>query len=287
MTATIAAFGNEKGGAGKTTTAVAVAHEVVARGGRALLVETDGQRNASQWLTGRDFNDWFDATLANVLDINLAPNMRASIPDATVPTSRAGLDVVPAASTRRMDEVNNSLNMRKSGTLALTRALRAVTEDYDYILIDCAPSTTALNINAYVAAIDGIVLVASPQQASHSGAISLISAIRDLNDEDYEDNLIESLGRPIPFAGIVVNNYDGRKRAHKEFRRDLGELADDLGRPLIGPPIPALSLMELVPPAGMGLDEVNDPRAEEIRVTLGHILDALAPATTTKGDDHA
>lgn len=279
MTAKIIATANEKGGAGKTTTAVTCAHEAVARGHRALIIELDGQRNASQWLTGRDFNDWFDLTMANVMDTKLALSMRARLEDIIVPTDRPGLDVAPAADTSRMDEVNHTIAGRADGPISLQKLLTTVAGNYDYIFIDCAPSTTPLNIAGYVAAETGILVVAAPQQAAHAGAISLLTALRKLTDPDNEQHIRTIIGRDIPIVGIVLNNYNAHKLAHQEFRRDFNDLADAFDIPVIGDPIPALSLMELVPPSGHGLDEVtgarDGSRADEIRATFAAILAAL------------
>lgn len=280
MTARIIATANEKGGAGKTTTAVMSAHEAVARGQRALIVELDGQRNASQWLTGRDFTDWFEWTMASVLDTKLSVSMRARLSDIIVPSIRDGLDVAPAADNRRMDQVNHTVRGRGDGALAVRAAIRDVREQYDLIIVDCAPTTTPLNVAGYVAAEAGILVVAEPKQASHAGAISLLTAIDDLNDPKADENLTEVVGRDIPIAGIVLNNYNPHKVSHREFRRDLEELAESFEAPLIGPPVPALSLMELVPPAGIGLDQVtgarDHARAEEIRASYAAILETIA-----------
>lgn len=279
MAATVAAFASGKGGPGKTTTLVGCAHEAAAQGKKVLVVEIDGQRNASQWLTGGNFNDWFYPTLAEVLDTNLPLGHRAHLADAIVPSLREGIDLVPADGLRRMEKVNNVVAGRKNGQFALQRALKPVLDKYDYIFLDCIATANAINIAAFVASTAGIVLVAAPQQPSHSGAISLVMTIQQYNDPEEEDNLIDTLGREIEFACIVVNNYDGRKSAHKEYRRDLGDLADALHVPLIGPPVPALSLMELVPQSGVGLDQVEGrrdrERAAEIRPTYARILDTL------------
>ena len=95
----VVAVVNLKGGTGKTTTTIGLAHEAVTRGQHVLVIDIDGQRNASGWLTGTSRDDWYPLTVADVLDTNRGVGLHAH--DAQV--DRVERDLGEDAGQKRVD----------------------------------------------------------------------------------------------------------------------------------------------------------------------------------------
>lgn len=276
----IAAFANLKGGVGKTTLVLHVAHEAASRGLKVLVIDMDGQCNASEWLTGRSDTDWYTRTLADVLDLDTPKDQRASLADVRVPTRREGIDLIPAAPVGEMTAVNSALEGATLREMVLTKALRKIAAEYDVILIDCPPAINMLTINAHVAAASGIVLVASPTQGAYRGVREMVKEIDLANDPD--DGLGEILPDEIQFAGIVVNDVDRRINQHTEYVERLERLAAQIDVPLLGHPIPHLSFIPAAAVACLGMDQLSDSRAAYVREQIGAVLDTITKGVTQR-----
>lgn len=274
MTA-IAAFANLKGGVGKTTLVLHVAHEAASRGLKVLVIDIDGQCNASEWLAGFTDTTRPELSIADVLDLDTPKAQRASLEDVRIATRREGIDLIPAAPVGEMAAINSALEGATLRELVLTKALRKIAGDYDLILIDCPPAINVLTINAHVAATNGIVLVASPTQGAYRGIREMVKEIDLANDPD--DGLGEILPDEIGFAGIVVNDVDRRVNQHNEYVDRLSRLAEQINVPILGDPIPHLAFIPAAAVAGLGLDQISDTRATYIREQVAAILDSLIP----------
>src|SRR5688572_3611830 len=140
MSARIVTFVNQKGGVGKTTTAVSLAAALARRGQRVLLVDLDPQANATSAL-GIDSNDRlgiYDALLDEVP----VDQCVTTVPLETV-------DVIPASAALAGAEVELVPVMARERRLATT--IQPLRNSYDWILVDCPPSLGLLTINAMTA----------------------------------------------------------------------------------------------------------------------------------------
>src|SRR6187399_18467 len=149
----IVAVANQKGGVGKTTTAINLAASVASRGYRVLLVDFDPQGNASSGVGyPRDRVELtvYDALLGEV-----------AMEDVVRPTDITTLFVAPATTDLVGAEIELIGHERRERYLA--NALAPIASGYDYVIVDCPPSLGLLTINALVAA-DGVIV---PMQAEY------------------------------------------------------------------------------------------------------------------------
>jgi chromosome partitioning protein len=184
------ALANQKGGVGKTTTAVNLGGELARRGLRVLLVDCDPQGNAttSLGIAKRDL----EITTYEVLMGLERPG------DALRPTGRSGYDIIAASEhlAGAMVELT-SLDQRE---WRLAEALRQLHGRYDWILLDCPPSLGLLTLNALCAA--GDVLI--PLQCEYLALEGLAQLKGTI------DRIHEHLNRHLTILGVVMTMYDGR-----------------------------------------------------------------------------
>ena len=147
MTRTIV-IANQKGGVGKTTTAINLGDALARRGNKVLLIDCDPQANATAGLgiSVGDRPSTYDLLLGD-----------ASLPDVTMPTGFDRLSIVPATSDLAGAEVELTAVMARESRM--TQALEGGIEAYDIVIIDCPPSVGLLTINALTAADEVIVPV--------------------------------------------------------------------------------------------------------------------------------
>jgi chromosome partitioning protein len=201
--ATTIALANQKGGVGKTTTAINTAVLLAQRGLRVLLVDIDPQGNATSSL-GVDKRA-LQATTYDVL-VDEVPVARA-----VVPAARPNLDLLPSTPTLAGAEIELVELAERERRLA--RALGEVANRYDLVVIDCPPSLGLLTVNALTAARYVIVPIQCEFLALE-GLGQLISTI---------DLVKRQLNPPLDVLGVLMTMYDARTRlsAHvvEEVRR--------------------------------------------------------------------
>jgi chromosome partitioning protein len=190
MVTRIFAIANQKGGVGKSTTAVNVAAYLAQAGRRTLLVDMDPQGNASSGLGfGRD------PERSSVYDVVIEGRPAN---EATVATVVENLDIIPSDIALAGAEIE-LINMARRES-RLLYALDAVQSKYDYILIDCPPSLGLLTLNALVAARNLLV----PIQCE-------FYALEGLGHLSYTLDLVRRQSNPdLKLAGIVMTLYDSR-----------------------------------------------------------------------------
>ncbi|WP_281187709.1 ParA family protein [Vibrio harveyi] len=187
---------NQKGGVGKTTSTVTLAGLLSQKGYRVLMVDTDPHASLTTYL-GYDP----DAVTSSLFDLfQLKTFSRETVKPLIVETELEGMDIIPAhMSLATLDRV---MGNRSGMGLILKRALQAVAEDYDYVLIDCPPILGVMMVNA-LAASDRILI---PVQTEFLAMKGLERMMRTLT--------IMQKSRPGGFkVTIVPTMYDKRTRA--------------------------------------------------------------------------
>ncbi|WP_038882139.1 ParA family protein [Vibrio jasicida] len=187
---------NQKGGVGKTTSTVTLAGLLSQKGHRVLMVDTDPHASLTTYL-GYDP----DAVTSSLFDLfQLKTFTRETVKPLIVETDLDGMDIIPAhMSLATLDRV---MGNRSGMGLILKRALQAVAQDYDYVLIDCPPILGVMMVNA-LAASDRILI---PVQTEFLAMKGLERMIRTLT--------IMQKSRPGGFkVTIVPTMYDKRTKA--------------------------------------------------------------------------
>jgi chromosome partitioning protein len=208
MSAAVVALANQKGGVGKSTTAINLAAGLALQGDRVLLVDLDPQGNASSGLgidRGRINLSIYDVLLRQV-----------AIEDAVEPTSVRDLFVIPATIDLAGAEIE--LVSQFSREQRLRSGLEGVRDDYDVILIDCPPSLGLLTVNALAAA-DEVMIPIQCEYYALEGLSQLLN-----NVELVRSNLNPGL----ELTGVVLTMFDGRTRLSKEVAQQVREHFGDV-----------------------------------------------------------
>ncbi len=203
----IVVIANQKGGVGKTTTAINLASSLAVMEKRVLIVDIDPQANASSGL-GVDLA----AVNKSIYDVLLE---KISYKDAVQKTFLEYLDIIPATPDLVGAEIE-MVNMISRET-RLRKVLKKAKNEYEFIFIDCPPSLNLLTVNSFTAG-DSVLIPIQCEYFALEGLTQLLNTIRLIQ---------KNLNPGLDLEGIILTMYDSRlnlsKMVEEEVRKYFGD----------------------------------------------------------------
>lgn len=201
------AIANQKGGVGKTTTAINLAASLAANDFRVLVIDSDPQGNATTGLGVAK-----DSQRPSLYDVLLRD---AAAKDAVVATEFEGLCVISA--DKNLVGANLELVELPNREFLLRERISAIREDYRFIFVDCPPALDLLTVNALVAA-DSVLVPIQCEFFALEGISELMDTI---------DRIRDSFQHPLSIEGILLTMYDDRTNLTRQVAADLREFFGD------------------------------------------------------------
>jgi chromosome partitioning protein len=199
---------NQKGGVGKTTTAINLCSCLASRGQRVLLIDLDPQSNATSCL-GIDKKNIQGGTYESLID---PPSVSSFI----LYNSKYKLSVLPSSNSLAGAEVELvSISSRES---RLRTALVPMIDRYDYIIVDCPPSLGLLTLNGLVAAKDGVIIPVQCEYLALEGIGLLVQTTNRIRMKLFPE---------LKIRGVLMTMFDGRTKLNQDVVAEVRKYFPD------------------------------------------------------------
>jgi chromosome partitioning protein len=225
----ILAVANQKGGVAKTTSVASLGAALAEQGSRVLLVDLDPQACLTFSL-GIDPED-LELSVHQVLT-------KGTDPSEVIVTTDDGVDLLPA--TIELARAEADLLTRTGREYILRGVLEELTDDYDWVLLDCPPSLGVLTVAALTAA-TGVLIPLQCETLSHRGVGQLLDTVHDVR---------RFTNRELEVWGVLPTLYDGRTN---HARAVLDTISETYGLEVVEPPIPKTIRFAEAPAAGRSI----------------------------------
>jgi chromosome partitioning protein len=194
---------NQKGGVGKTTTAINLGAYLAQLGQRVLLIDIDPQANATSCL-GIDKREVRNGTYQALLNANGSPD------EAILHNERLRLSLLPASPdlTGAELELVNALQRE----MRLRKVVDKIEQRYDYILVDCPPSLGLLTLNGIIAAKNGLIIPVQCEYLALEGISQLVQTIERVRSVVFSE---------LKVRGVLLTMYDPRTNLSKDVEAEV------------------------------------------------------------------
>ncbi len=205
----VIAIANQKGGVGKTTTAINLAASLAVLEKKVLIIDADPQANTTSGLNFSPDNDE-KRTLYEVMIGKI------DIRNTLIQTELQNLHMVPS----HINLVGAEIELQEvpDRESVLRKALATVRGDYDFIIIDCSPSLGLITVNCLTAA-DSVMIPVQPEFFALEGLGKLLQTVRIIQN---------SLNPHLDIEGFVITMFDGRTKVHSQVATELREHFKDM-----------------------------------------------------------
>ena len=205
----VIAIANQKGGVGKTTTAINLAASLAVLEKKVLIIDADPQANTTSGLNFAPDNDE-KRTLYELMIGQI------SVKDALIQTEIGNLHMIPS----HINLVGVEIEMVDADNreTILKRAIASVRDVYDYIIIDCSPSLGLITVNALAAA-DSVIIPVQPEFFALEGLGKLLQTIRIVQN---------GVNMQLTIEGFLITMFDGRTRVHTQVVAQMRERFSDM-----------------------------------------------------------
>ena len=207
----VLAIVNQKGGVGKTTTAINLSAALAQAGQRILLIDSDPQANATGGLGLRRQQNG-EVQRPSIYDVLLGTT---SMEEAICPTPVEFLSLVPGS--RNLIGANLELVASERREYRLREALEQTRQEYDYVFLDCPPALDLLTLNALVAA-DGLLVPLQAEYFALEGISELMSTL---------DRVAQTFNPQLGLEGVVLTMYDDRTNLSQQVTSNLRGFFED------------------------------------------------------------
>jgi len=250
--ARVIAIANQKGGVGKTTTAINICASLGASGQKVLLIDMDPQGNATMG-AGVDKNDLEESIYEILLD-------GKSISEMVINAEQAGFYVIPSNGELTAAEIH--LLEYEDREYRLQKAIEKIKKDYDFIFIDCPPSLNMLSLNSLTAA-DSVLIPMQCEYYALEGLTALMDTVSQIQD---------TVNPELEIEGLVRTMFDGRNRLAIDVSMELEQHFGDL---VFKTPIPRNVRLAEAPSYGLPVmyHDINSSGAQAYLALAAELID--------------